>query len=60
MHFFQSDYARDFLRLSDTARYHPLSDYTDQDFVHRSLIASERTGSGHRRFRRAVLRIRQV
>ncbi len=22
-------------------RYHPLSDYTDQDFVHRSLIASE-------------------
>jgi hypothetical protein len=40
-HFYQSDYARDFLSHSGSVRYHPLSDFTDQDFIHRSLIASE-------------------
>ena len=29
-------------------RYHPLSDYTDQDFVHRGLIASENPPIGTR------------
>ncbi len=41
VHFYQSDYAREFLHGSATARYHPLSDYTDPEFVCRSLIASD-------------------
>jgi hypothetical protein len=41
VHFYQSDYARDYLRQGRSVRYHPLSDYTDQDFVRRSQIASE-------------------
>jgi hypothetical protein len=41
VHFYQSDYARAFLQTKGVARYHPLSDYIDQDFVHRSLIMSE-------------------
>jgi hypothetical protein len=41
VHFYQSDYARDYLRQNRSVRYHSLSDYTDPDFVHRSLIASE-------------------
>jgi hypothetical protein len=41
VHFHQSDYARGFLQGNAAARYHPLSDYTDPDFIHRSLIASE-------------------
>jgi hypothetical protein len=47
-HFYQSDYARDYLRDSKSVRYHPLSDYTDQDFIHRSLIASENPPIGAR------------
>jgi hypothetical protein len=47
-HFFQSDYALNYLRDSGSVRYHPLSDYTDQDFVHRSLIASENPPIGAR------------
>ncbi len=41
VHFYQSEYARDYLRHGGCVRYHPLSDYTAQDFVHRSLIGSE-------------------
>jgi hypothetical protein len=41
VHFFQSDYTRDYLRHSGSLRYHPLSDYTDPDFIHQSQIASE-------------------
>jgi hypothetical protein len=39
-HFYQSDYARAFLQKACATACHPLSDYTDQDFVHLSLIAS--------------------
>lgn len=41
VHFHQSDYARAFLQANSAVRYHPLSDYTDPDIVHRSMIASE-------------------
>jgi hypothetical protein len=41
VHFYQSDYVRSFLQANGALRYHALSDYTDRDFIHRSLIASE-------------------
>jgi hypothetical protein len=41
VHFHQSDHARAFLQANGAARYHPLSDYTDPDFIHRSLTAAE-------------------
>jgi hypothetical protein len=41
VHFHQSDYARSFLQANGAARYHALSDYTDPDFIQRSLIAAE-------------------
>jgi hypothetical protein len=40
-HLHQSDYARSFLQGNAAVRYHALSDYTDPDFIHRSLIESE-------------------
>jgi hypothetical protein len=48
VHFYQSDYVRAFLVGSGAIRVHPLSDYTDPDFVHRSLIASENPPIGER------------
>jgi hypothetical protein len=48
VHLYQSDYARDYLQESRSVRYRALSDYTDQDFVHRSLIASESLPTGTR------------
>ena len=41
IHLYQSDYARRFLAANGAAQYFPLSDYTDPQFVHRSLVASE-------------------
>jgi hypothetical protein len=41
VHFHQSDYARAFLHANAALCYHPLSDYTDPDFVARSLNATE-------------------
>lgn len=38
--FHQSDYARRFLQANDAARYHPLSDYTDPDFLARRAAAA--------------------
>ena len=43
LHFHQSDYARAFLQANAATRYHALSDYTDPDFIHRSLNAAETT-----------------
>ena len=40
VHLHQCDYARTFLQSNRAATYFPLSDYTDQDFVNRSLISS--------------------
>jgi hypothetical protein len=40
-HFYQSDYAKIFLQTSGAVQYHAMSDYTDQEFVHRSQIVSE-------------------
>ncbi len=48
VHFYQCDYVLSFLQENKTARYHPLSDYTDQEFIHRSLIASENPPIGER------------
>lgn len=41
VHFYQSDYARSFLQAKGVARYLPLSDYIDQEFVYRSRMTSE-------------------
>jgi len=41
IHFHQSDYARHFLTTYNAPQYHPLSDYTDEDFTRRALIASD-------------------
>jgi hypothetical protein len=41
MHLYQSDYAGAFLRANKAMRHYPLSDYTDQDFIHHALISSE-------------------
>jgi len=41
IHLYQSDYARHFLATNGAAQYFPLSDYTDPQFVHRSLVTSE-------------------
>ena len=41
IHLYQSDYARHFLAANGAAQYFPLSDYTDPQFVHRSLVTSE-------------------
>ncbi len=41
IHFYQSDYARQFLAANGAAQYFPLSDYTDPQFVHRSLVTSD-------------------
>ena len=41
IHFYQSDYARHFLASNGAAQYFPLSDYTDPQFIHRSLVTSE-------------------
>src|SRR5271165_745147 len=43
LHLYQSDYARQFLAANGAAQYFPLSDYTDPEFVHRSLVASDVT-----------------
>lgn len=40
-HFHQSDYACTFLRANGATNYHALSDYTDPDFIRRSLDAAE-------------------
>jgi hypothetical protein len=37
LHFHQSDYARAFLQANAATGYHALSDYTDPDFIRRSL-----------------------
>lgn len=49
VHLYQSDYAQGFLRRNRAARYYPLSDYTDPQFVHRSLIASDNPPIAERR-----------
>lgn len=41
IHLYQSDYARQFLATSGAQQFHPLSDYTDPQFVHRSLVTSD-------------------
>jgi hypothetical protein len=41
IHLYQSDYTRQFLTANGAAQYFPLSDYTDPQFVHRSLVTSE-------------------
>ena len=41
IHLYQSDYARRFLAANGAAQYFPLSDYTDPQFVHRSLVTSD-------------------
>jgi hypothetical protein len=41
IHLYQSDYARRFLAANGAAQYFPLSDYTDLQFVHRSLVTSD-------------------
>jgi hypothetical protein len=41
IHLYQSDYARHFLANGGAARFHPLSDYTDPQFVHRSQVTSD-------------------
>jgi len=48
MHFYQSDYARHFLCAAGASAYAPLSDYTDQDFIHQSLIPSANPAIGAR------------
>jgi hypothetical protein len=39
VHLHQSDYARAFLQANSVTRLHALSDYTDPDFIQRSLLA---------------------
>jgi hypothetical protein len=41
LHFHQSDYAARFLRENGAAHYLPLSDYTDPQFIHRSLVTED-------------------
>ena len=41
IHFHQSDYAARFLRDRGAAQFFPLSDYTDPQFLHRSLVAED-------------------
>ena len=41
IHFHQSEYAARFLRDHRAARYFPLSDYTDPQFIHRSLVTED-------------------
>lgn len=39
IHFHQSEYAARFLRNHGATQFFPLSDYTDPQFIHRSLVA---------------------
>jgi len=41
IHLYQSDYVRHFLADGGAAQFHPLSDYTDPQFVHRSQLTSD-------------------
>lgn len=41
IHLYQSDYARQFLAANGAAQFFPLSDYTDPQFIHRSLVGSD-------------------
>ena len=44
VHFYQSDYARDFLVSSGARRIHPLFDFTDANFLRPAAETSTRTG----------------
>src|SRR5665213_264032 len=41
IHLYQSDYARHFLAENRASQFFPLSDYTDPQFIHRSLLTSD-------------------
>ena len=41
IHFYQSAHSREFLRANNAANFHPLFDFTDQDFIHQSQISSD-------------------
>jgi hypothetical protein len=41
MHFYQSAYAREFLRTNNARCYYPLFDFTDQDIVDQSQLRSD-------------------